>query len=164
MIHTCDPDVSAQIFRRSEFKKPVELIALLNIFGPGLTGSEGAKGRLYRRITTPFFTEQTMDQAWRVSMDSIGALMQSLTAPQCPNKSERSLRSMVASMTLHNLFTVCFEKSTDKQSFRLEETVATGRQIGFRQAVLSTLDHIATIALMPKFILGLSLSSPVKIL
>lgn len=155
MIHTCDPEVSTQIFRRSDFRKPVELIELLNVFGPGLTGSDGAEGRLYRKVTAPFFTEQTMDQAWRTSIESIGTLMQSVVASQASNKSERrSLRSMMANMTLHNVFTVCFEKDLDKKSFQLQETIPVGHKIGFRQTVLSTLDHIATIAFMPKFILG----------
>lgn len=155
MIHTCDPEVSTQIFRRSEFRKPVELIELLNVFGPGLTGSEGANGRLYRKITAPFFTEQTMDQVWRTSIDSIGALMHSLAASQGSKKSERSLRSMLASMTLHNVFTICFEKDSKKQAFRLQENIPAGYKTGFRQAVLSTLDHIATIAFTPKLILSM---------
>ena len=154
VIHTCDPEVSTQIFQRSEFRKPIELIELLNVFGPGLTGSEGAQGRLYRRITAPFFTDQTMDHVWKVSIESIGALMERLTMLQGSRKSE-SLRSMVASMTLHNLFTVCFAKNKGQQSFRSQENTPTGHKIGFRQAVLSSLDHIATIAFTPKFILGL---------
>lgn len=164
MIHTCDPEVSTQIFRRSEFRKPIELIELLNVFGPGLTGSEGADGRLYRKVTAPFFTEQIMDQVWRISIESTGALMQSLAASQCSKKSERSLRSTVASMTLHNMFTVCFEKDVDKQSFQLQEIIPAGHKIGFRQAVLSTLDHIFTVAFTPKFILSLKPSFLDKIL
>lgn len=73
VIHNCDPEISTEIFRRSEFGKPVELIALLNIFGPGLTGSDGAEGRLYRKITAPFFNEQTLARVWRVSLDSADA-------------------------------------------------------------------------------------------
>lgn len=158
MIHTCDPGVSAQIFRRSEFRKPVELIELLNVFGPGLTGSEGAEGRLYRKVTAPFFTEQTMDKVWRTSIESTGILMQTLAVSQCSAQSARSLRSMVASMTLHNVFSVCFGKDTDKESFQLQETIPAGHKLGFRQAVLSTLDHIATIAFTPKIFLSLYLS------
>ncbi|KAL9100068.1 MAG: hypothetical protein Q9163_004509 [Psora crenata] len=112
VIHTCDPAVTTQIFRRSNFRKPAELIELLNVFGPGLTGSEGPEGRLYRKVTAPFFTEQTMDQVWNTSIESIGALMQSLVAAQQPSellqqseRERRSLRSIMASMTLHNVFT-----------------------------------------------------------
>ena len=155
MIHTCDPEVSAQIFRRREFKKPVELIELLNVFGPGLTGSEGVNGRLYRRLTAPFFTDQTMEQVWRVAVDSVETLIQGLVESQRSNNSEKSLRSMVASMTLHNVLTVCFLKKSDQKSFHLQEIVPTSHKFGFRQAVLSTLDHIAIIAFTPKFVLSL---------
>jgi cytochrome P450 len=155
VIHTCDPEVSTQIFRRSEFTKPVELIELLNVFGPGLTGSEGAEGRLYRKVTAPFFTEQTVDQVWRTSIESVETFMQSVVASQASKKSNRrGLRSMVASMTLHIVFTVCFGTDVDKKSPQLQETSFIGHKTGFYQTVLSSLDHIATIAFMPKFILG----------
>lgn len=67
-------------------------------------------------------------------------------------------------MTLHNVFTVCFGKDTDKQSFQLQELIPAGHKIGFRQALLSTLDHIATIAFTPKYILSLYLSSEQDVL
>jgi len=138
----------------------VELIELLNVFGPGLTGSEGAEGRLYRKITAPFFTDQTMDQVWRTSMDSVGTLMESVVKSQdsiSKVNSKNNLRSMVANMTLHNVFTVCFDKNPGREHFQLEENIPAGHTVGFRQAVTSTLDCIAIIAFMPKFILSIYL-------
>ena len=136
----------------------MELIKLLNVFGPGLTGSEGIDGRLYRKVTAPFFTEQTMDQVWRTSIDSIGTLMQGMTASQA-SKSKRSLRSMIAEMTLHNVLTVCFRKNPERESFQFQESIPTGHKMGFRQAVLSALDNMGTIAFTPKLILSRSLFS-----
>ncbi|KAL8917288.1 MAG: hypothetical protein Q9172_005914 [Xanthocarpia lactea] len=162
VIHTCDPDVAAQIFRRSEFRKPLELIGLLNVFGPGLTGSEGAEGRLYRRVTAPFFTEKTLQEVWRVSIESVEVLLRDLSTDDAlpsSRKKGRDLRSMVAGMTLYNVFAVCFGKTDDrgeKGGYRVEETVPPGHKIGFRQSILSTLDHIGTMAFMPKIILNLS--------
>lgn len=159
-IHTCDPAVSAQIFRRAEFRKPLGLIGLLNVFGPGLTGSEGAEGRLYRRITAPFFTDRTMDQVWSTSMESVQALMQNVVNLQNSTiepKSKKDLRSMIANMTLYSVFTVCFAKTPDKERFRLNESIPTGHTIGFRHAVTSTLDCITQIALMPAIVLSIHL-------
>ncbi|KAL8861937.1 MAG: hypothetical protein Q9178_001807 [Gyalolechia marmorata] len=160
VIHTCDPDVAAQIFRRSEFRKPLELIGLLNVFGPGLTGSEGAEGRLYRKVTAPFFNERTLQEVWRVSIESVEVLLRDLSADTLSSswKEGRDLRSMVAGMTLHNVFAVCFGKTDDrgeKAGYRMEETVPPGHKIGFRQSILSTLDHIGIMAFMPKLILNL---------
>ena len=149
MIHTCDPEVSNQIFRRNEFTKPVELIELLNIFGPGLTGSEGEQGRLYRKITAPFFTEQTMDQVWRTSMNNIRTLMRDLMVGPV-HGSSRSLRSMIARMTLHNLLTVCITKRSEPEFNQSQEIVEKDHKMGFHEAVLSVLDNFVTLASIPK--------------
>lgn len=161
VIHTCDPETSAQIFRRNEFGKPVELIELLNIFGPGLTGSDGPVGRLYRKITAPFFTERTMDQVWTISLDSAGALMEGLITSQT-SEPGTTLRSNIANMSLHNLTTVCFERNPNAvKKFQLHESIPAGHDMSFRQTVLSVLDHIGAIAFTSKFLLSLCLSFPV---
>ncbi|KAL9008297.1 MAG: hypothetical protein Q9173_006562 [Seirophora scorigena] len=71
------------------------------------------------------------------------------------------LRERVAAMTLHNVFTVCFSGTTGRGEettagrFLVEETVPPGHRIGFRRSVLETLNHIRTMAFMPKIILNL---------
>ena len=129
----------------------MELIQLLNVFGPGLTGSDGQEGRLYRKITAPFFTEQSMDRAWRTSYESAGILMQDVAQSQ-PLWPRGSLRSAVASMTLHNLVSVLFPQGSDK--YQVHEKAPPSRALSMTQAVLSMLDHIATVAFTPKLILS----------
>ena len=71
----------------------------------------------------------------------------------------------MAGMTLHNVFTVCFEQYPDNKSFQLQEKIPVSHKVGFREAVLSTLDHIAAIAFLPEFILSgyLSLAKTSKL-
>ena len=129
----------------------MELITLLNVFGPGLTGSDGLEGRLYRKITAPFFTEQTMDRAWRTSYETAGVLMQGLSQLQYTGPS-RNLRSVIASMTIHNLVSVLFPLGSGE--FQLQEKVPSDRRLSLTQAVLSILDHIAMVAFTPRLILS----------
>lgn len=44
---------------------------MLNIFGPTLTGTDGDEARQYRKITAPFFNEQTLRQVWINSVNNI---------------------------------------------------------------------------------------------
>ena len=46
--------------RENMVDKPQELIKQLNFFGPTITGTDGEEARLYRKITTPFFNEKTL--------------------------------------------------------------------------------------------------------
>ena len=156
VIHTCDPEVSSQIFRSHDFRKPPKLIALLNVFGPGLTGSEGPEGRLYRRVTAPFFTDQTNERVWRTSIESVTKLMESVLEHQDSKLAPQAsfhLRSVVADMTLYNVFTTCFEKFPGQRSLQSREDVAIGQERGFRQAITLSVDYIAQISLMPKVVL-----------
>lgn len=148
VIHTCDAEVSAQIFRRNEIGKPVELIDLLNVFGPGLTGSEGRNGRLYRKITAPYFNEQIMDKVWVTSLESCKELLEDLMELQASG-SGMNLRSKIANITLYNVISVCFEDER-KQGLRITEASSPGHTRSLRQTVLSVLDHMVIIALIPK--------------
>ena len=88
-----------------------------------------------------------MEKVWATAFESAGGLMEGLVALQMSG-SDLNLRSNAANMTLYNLFTVCFDKHPKK--FELEETIPAGHRVGFRQTVLSVLDHMAIIALIPK--------------
>ena len=41
---TCEPEAVNQILRGKGFDKPAELIKLLNVFGPTITGAENKEG------------------------------------------------------------------------------------------------------------------------
>ncbi|MCJ1344328.1 hypothetical protein MMC31_002531 [Peltigera leucophlebia] len=62
VLYICDPNVITQLFRGNTFGKPTGLLKMLNIFGPTLTGTDGDEARQYRKITAPFFNEQTLRQ------------------------------------------------------------------------------------------------------
>ena len=158
-IVTCDPEVASQILQSAEFGKPPDLIELLNVFGPGLTGSDGARGRFYRKTTAPFFTTQIMELVWKTSMDSVQDVMPKLAEVLGTetNESRESLRSVVAKMTLHNVVSICFGQDPDGEIFRLQESIPAGHKIGFRKTMTSILDCIAIIAFTPKLILSISM-------
>ncbi|KAF2661057.1 cytochrome P450 [Lophiostoma macrostomum CBS 122681] len=65
LLWTCDPSISMQVLNRSkDFPKKVDMLAMLNMYGPTVTASEGEENRLYRKIATPSFNETTHSLVW----------------------------------------------------------------------------------------------------
>ena len=93
-----------------------------------------------------------MDRAWQTLFDSAGTLIQNLAQTQRSGQ-ERSLKSAIASMTIHNLVAVLFSYGQGK--FQLEENVPSTHSLSLTQAVLSMLDHIAIVAFTPRILLSL---------
>ena len=70
VLWTCDPELIAHVMTRNkEFLKPVELMAILNLYGPTITASEGEEHRLYRKLAAPAFDDSTHEQVWSTSLE-----------------------------------------------------------------------------------------------
>ncbi|MCJ1438187.1 hypothetical protein MMC27_007574 [Xylographa pallens] len=150
ILHTCDPELSAYFLRSNTFGKPAELLNLLNIFGPTMTGTDGHETRLYRKIAAPFFTEQTLEEVWTRSVSDADTLFQVLQ----PGDDE--LRPVLAKMTLHILNAVCFEDKSDlsKELQQSQVQPPPDHELSYSQAIHGVLDTFKTIFLLPKVILG----------
>lgn len=155
VLHTCDPEVSTQFFRSSAFGKPAELLGILNIFGPTMTGTEGPETRLYRRITAPFFNEQTLNQVWQKSISNTGTLLKVLLRDDAPGYN-KELRPTLARLTLHLLNAVCYERDEDcLDELLFTEQVPPGHELSYSQAMHGVLDSFITIYATPRIILGM---------
>lgn len=53
--------------RRNDFVKPVELYAIVDIFGSSILSTEGADWRRHRKIVAPAFSEKSNSLVWRES-------------------------------------------------------------------------------------------------
>jgi cytochrome P450 len=47
-----------------DFKKPIYMLGMLNIYGPTITAAEGREHRAYRKIAAPSFSEATFRIVW----------------------------------------------------------------------------------------------------
>ena len=76
--------------------------------------------------------------------------MQNMGAWLAREKAQRlGLRSVMASMTLHTVFTIYFENDPKSKPFQMQDIVSSGDRIGFHQAILPTLYHIGTFVFTP---------------
>jgi len=153
ILYTCDADVSSQLFRDSRFGKPAHLMQVLNIFGPTITGTDGAESRLYRRITAPFFNEATLRQVFEHSVQG----GQELRLVLNQRSAHRRLRTLTARLSLHLLNRVCNQNQTNEdlvQALRFEEQLPGTHRMSYSDAVHTLLDHYQTVFLFPPGLLS----------
>ncbi|KAJ6007871.1 hypothetical protein N7540_011847 [Penicillium herquei] len=148
-------DVSSQLFRDSRFGKPAHLMQILNIFGPTITGTDGAESRLYRRITAPFFNEATLRQVFEHSVQGGQELRQVLSA----DTAHRRLRELTARLSLHLVNRVCNENQTSEdlvRALRFDDQLQGTHHMSYIDAVHTLLDNYETVFLFPPQLLKLS--------
>lgn len=155
ILHTCDPDVTTQLFRDGSFGKPAELMSILNIYGPTITGTDGPESRLYRKVTGPFFTENTLRRVFVQSVSGAKILLAALTRPNA----HRQLRTLAARVSLNTLSQICFSNQTDSdliEALAFQDKKPDGRSLSYSEALHGLMDNWATVFLVPHWILRLS--------
>ena len=179
-LYTRDPEVSTHFLRAPNIGKPAALLDILNIYGPTMTGTDGAPTRLYRKTTAPFFNDQTMRKVWRKSVqgtsalmelfggkadvNSGGAIMTEEGGMQSAQRNAKSytndMRNIVARLTLHVVSSVCFEKENESKSSQevvkkilsSADEVPPQQRMTFSESMHGVLESFAKIYFTPKFL------------
>ena len=150
ILMTGDPDAAHQISQSNAFGKPRELLGIVNIFGPTLTGTDGPEARLYRKLTAPFFNQNKMNQVWMTSLDSAKVLAGVLEGRN------GQLRPLLARLTLHIVNTVCFESGHDcLDELQDRVYIPLGHNLSVSQAMSTVLDFLPTVFSTPAVILSM---------
>ena len=154
VLWTCDPNTILQFSRRShDFVKPVEMMGILNIYGPTITATEGEESRTYRKVAGPSFNARTHDLVWTESLGQTSTMLEQWSGLKTPIM---QLNEDVASLTLKVISYVCF----DRQMASSEAT--TGPQVGlpaghsmsYREAISSMVDNIPVLFVLPPWVLS----------
>lgn len=154
ILHTCDAEASAQLFQGSTFEKPAKLLALLNIYGPTMTGTEHQETRLYRKVAAPFFNEKTMRKTWDVTVQdaqTLGTVLSRNTGAP----TQRQLRPTLAKLTLHVVNNVCFE--TDRnivEELEFRAKAEPGHLLSYSNAMHTVMENLRELFAIPKPILN----------
>jgi cytochrome P450 len=68
-MSSSNPEANVQLTtRRKDFVKPVELYAIVDIFGPSLLTTEGDDWKRHRKIVAPAFSEKSNSLVWKESL------------------------------------------------------------------------------------------------
>ncbi|GAP88716.1 putative cytochrome P450 [Rosellinia necatrix] len=155
ILYTCDPDVNVQLFRDANFGKPTELLSILNVYGPTITGADGPESRLYRRVAGPFFSEDTLRRVFAQSAAGAKVLLAALVRPGA----YRQLRTLSARLSLNTLNQVAFGHQTDSDLARalaFQDNIPDGKTLSYSQALHGLVEALGTIFLTPRWLLRLS--------
>lgn len=148
-LMTCEPEAVSQILRGTAFDKPTDLIKILNIFGPTMTGADNREARRYRKITTPFFNEESMQKIWAQSISGGEALLKVLVNSQSLGHTGEP-RELLARLSLHLLNSVCFESDHDcVEEIEGRSSIPSGHALGYSQAMHGMLNHVKTVYAVP---------------
>ncbi|KAL7912262.1 cytochrome P450 [Trichoderma velutinum] len=155
ILYTCDPDVNVQLFRDGNFGKPAELLSILNVYGPTITGTDGPESRLYRKVTGPFFSEKTLRRVFVQSVSGAKILLAALVRPDA----HRQLRTLSARVSLNTLSQMLFGNQTDSdlvQALAFQDNIPDGKTLSYSQALHGLLENLGTIFIVPHWMLRLS--------
>ncbi|KAL1597341.1 hypothetical protein SLS60_008925 [Paraconiothyrium brasiliense] len=150
-IYLCDADAVHDIIKRErqgEFARPVELLAMLDVFGPNISTMNGSDWQRQRKCTAASFNEQSNLLVWKESLRQGQQLLHywkdnsHVDGPATMAKDTRTL-------TLDILVHVAFGKSFDFYGAR-EKKITSG-PLSYRDALALILENaILILALGPQ--------------
>ncbi|GAW24954.1 hypothetical protein ANO14919_145510 [Xylariales sp. No.14919] len=155
ILYTCDADVNVQLFRDGNFGKPVELMSILNIYGPTITGTDGPESRLYRKIAGPFFSESTLRRVFAQSAGGAKILIAALMR----SDAHLQLQTLSARLSLNTLCQIAFNYQTDSDLVRglaFQDSIPDGKTLSYSQALHGLLKRMGVIFVVPHWMLRMS--------
>ncbi|KAJ4289897.1 hypothetical protein N0V90_011230 [Kalmusia sp. IMI 367209] len=152
-IYLCDADAVHDIIKRErygDFARPVELLAMLDVFGPNISTMNGSDWQRQRKCTAASFNEQSNLLVWTESLRQGQQLLQywkdnsDADAPSTMAKDTRTL-------TLDVLVHAAFGKSFDFYGAR--DKKAPSGPLSYRDALALILENaILILALGPQIL------------
>ncbi|KAL9029721.1 MAG: hypothetical protein Q9196_002072 [Gyalolechia fulgens] len=155
ILWTCDPESIHQFSKRShDFVKPVEMMGMLNLYGPTITATEGEESRTYRKIAAPSFNDRTHGAAWAESLRRSSSMIQEWKEANAPIA---QLNEKVAQLTLQVISYVCFDRPLDVPSAaRLDIQPSKSHRLTYSEAISSMVANIPTLFIIPPPVLKFS--------
>lgn len=163
ILWTCDPETIIQFSKRShDFLKPVEMMGMLNMYGPTVTATEGDESRRYRKIAAPSFNDRTHGSTWTESLGQATALLKRWDDMQAPIL---QLNEDVARLTLQVISYVCFDRQLGwTEAIGSQDKPPEGHLMSYREAISSMVDNIPTLFIVPPPVLSMRIQIPRSVL
>ena len=153
VLWTCDPEAILQFSRRHhDFVKPVEMMGMLNIYGPTVTATEGEESRRYRKTAGPAFNKKTHNAVWTESLGQATSLLGIWTSS---NTAVTRINEDLAKLTLHVISCVCFDRKIGwGDEIRAGGSSIRQHNMSYSQAISSMMENIPILFLVPPFVLS----------
>jgi cytochrome P450 len=149
VLWTCDPEVIMQLSNRhGDFIKPVDMLGMLNIYGPTITASEGEEYRTYRKIASPSFNESTHSTVWREAIRQAELMFQFWTqnAGHVPD-----MNTHASKYALHVLSKSFFDK---EMAWDTGMETRRGHELTYSEAINAVFKYNDTLFMTPRPLLS----------
>ncbi|KAH8882995.1 cytochrome P450 [Thozetella sp. PMI_491] len=135
-VYINDPDTVTDCLRRkSDFKHPVMMTEMLNIFGPNLSAVEDQEWKLHRKITASCFNDQTNRIVWSEAV----SLAVDMSRYWLSRASVSSLADDARTLSLHIMTRAGFGKSFKFVGH--EERTESSAASSYRDSLQSVLEN-----------------------
>jgi cytochrome P450 len=134
--------------RRDDFVKPLDMLGMLNLYGPTITASEGEEHRAYRKAASPSFNESTHTQVWKEAIDQSRMMLDGWHQNDCQIT---DLNKDAAKLALNVLSKVFFNKMhwTDDA-----KSPPPGHTLTYSEAISSVFKYNNTLFMTPRPIIS----------
>ena len=153
ILWTCDPEAILQFSKQHhDFVKPIEMMGMLNMYGPTITATEGEESRRYRKVAAPSFNDRTHESVWTESLGDTAVMLEQWQSAKTPIM---QLNEDMARLTLHVISYVCFGRRIEwEKDAGYQDKIPEGHKMTYREAITSMLDNIPTLFITPPPILS----------
>ncbi|KAG6873084.1 hypothetical protein C0995_003128 [Termitomyces sp. Mi166 len=149
--------IKAVHFGRAAFQKDVEAYETINIYGPNMVGTEGAEWKRHRHVANSAFNEANNAFVWCETTRVINEWFMEIDSSKPLSRGKFSIDLMkdLTKVTLLVIASAGFgRRATFKEDSK--EDPPPGHKVAFRLAIISTIRHVITKAITPKFLWNIS--------
>lgn len=125
--------------RRTDFVKPVELYAIVDIFGPSILTTEGAEWKRHRKIVAPAFSEKSNALVWKESLGQTNGMLSVWSKLEGNDSDDIKVDDTAPAMALMALHVICAAGFGIRQLWDGEDEAELGTKVvpGFNTAKLN---------------------------
>lgn len=125
--------------RKHDFVKPVEIYAIVDIFGASILTTEGADWKRHRKIVAPAFSEKSNSLVWRESLRQAQGMLKVWSTLHGNTADDMKVKDTAPSTALMALHVICAAGFGVRQLWDGEDEGQLGSKIvpGFNTAKLN---------------------------
>ncbi|EOD45005.1 putative cytochrome p450 protein [Neofusicoccum parvum UCRNP2] len=158
-VYMCNADSIYDIIqreRRHDFSRPVEIMAMLDVFGPNISTVEGSDWQRQRKCTAATFNERNNRIVWAEALRQAREMRDYWTSRAAQGVS--SAADDARTLALHVLLSAGFGKSYPFRSTTKADATGEHRgSLSYRESLALILENaILIVALGPKFLSSLT--------
>jgi cytochrome P450 len=147
---TASPGAISQISTRwSDFPKPIDIYAVLNIYGRNVISTEGDVWRRHRKVSAPSFSKKISSLVWNETVHQVSSMLQSWKVNRGSKQFAEieDISIFLYQLSLHVISKAGFDRSSS------DELAMNGHTMSLYEAMHMLIEKLYYIILIPKFLL-----------